>query len=64
MENAFEEIAHLKDQLHDESVVLREQIDQAFMFEEIVGTSSALQGVPSRLVKVAGTRWNSSSAVV
>jgi hypothetical protein len=31
--------------------VLREQIDQAFMFEEIVGTSSALQGVLSRLMK-------------
>jgi transcriptional regulator with GAF, ATPase, and Fis domain len=35
--------------------VLREQIDQALMFEEIVGTSSALQGVLSRLMKVAPT---------
>src|SRR5438105_993670 len=41
--------------LHNENVVLREQIDQAFMFEEIVGTSSALQGVLSRLMKVAPT---------
>src|SRR2546426_5454957 len=41
--------------LHNENVVLREQIDQAFMFEEIVGTSSALQGVLSRLIKVAPT---------
>ena len=44
LEKALEEIKRLKDQLHDENVVLREQIDQAFMFEEIIGTSSALQG--------------------
>jgi PAS domain S-box-containing protein len=55
LEKAFEEIKRLRDQLHDENVVLREQIDQAFMFEEIVGTSSALQGVLSRLMKVAPT---------
>src|ERR1700722_5392397 len=55
LEKAFEEIKRLKDQLHDENVVLREQIDQAFMFEEIVGTSSAMQGVLSRLMKVAPT---------
>jgi transcriptional regulator with PAS, ATPase and Fis domain len=55
LEKAFEEIKRLRDQLHDENVVLREQIDQAFMFEEIVCTSSALQGVLSRLVKVAPT---------
>jgi len=55
LEKAFEEIKRLRDQLHDENVVLREQIDQAFMFEEIVGTSSSLQGVLSRLMKVAPT---------
>ncbi|HEV2728424.1 MAG TPA: sigma 54-interacting transcriptional regulator, partial [Terriglobales bacterium] len=55
LEKAFEEIKRLRDQLHDENVVLREQIDQAFMFEEIVGTSSGLQGVLSRLMKVAPT---------
>src|SRR5438445_270599 len=55
LEKALEEIKRLKDQLHDENVVLREQIDQAFMFEEIIGTSSALQGVLSRLMKVAPT---------
>jgi PAS domain S-box-containing protein len=55
LEKAFEEIKRLRDQLHDENVVLREQIDQAFMFEEIVGASSAVQGVLSRLVKVAPT---------
>src|ERR1700681_2917683 len=55
LEKALEEIKRLRDQLHDENVVLREQIDQAFMFEEIVGTSSGLQGVLSRLMKVAPT---------
>src|ERR1700726_3101868 len=55
LEKAFEENKRLRDQLHDENVVLREQIDQAFMFEEIVGTSSGLQGVLSRVMKVAPT---------
>jgi PAS domain S-box-containing protein len=55
LEKAVEEIKHLRDQLHDENVVLREEIDQAFMFEEIVGTSSALQQVLSRAAKVAPT---------
>jgi len=55
LEKAFEEIKRLRDQLHDENVVLREQIDQAFMFEDIVGTSSGLQGVLSRAAKVAPT---------
>ena len=55
LEKAFEEIKRLRDQLHDENVVLREQVDQAFMFEEIVGASSGLQGVLSRLMKVAPT---------
>src|SRR5712675_899853 len=52
---AFEEIKRLKDRLHDENVVLREQIDQVFMFEEIVGTSPALKTVLSSIVKVAPT---------
>src|SRR5258707_1725114 len=55
LEKAIEEIKRLKDQLQNENVVLREQIDQAFMFEEIVGTSPGLQGVLSRLMKVAPT---------
>src|SRR5580698_6318541 len=55
LEKAFEEIKLLKDRLHDENLVLREQIDQAFMFEEIVGTSPALQTVLSSVVKVAPT---------
>jgi len=55
LEKALEEIKRLRDQLQDENVVLREQIDHAFMFEEIVGTSSGLQGVLARLMKVAPT---------
>jgi transcriptional regulator with GAF, ATPase, and Fis domain len=38
-----------------ESVALREEVDQATMFEEIVGTSAALQRVLSLLSKVAPT---------
>jgi transcriptional regulator with GAF, ATPase, and Fis domain len=52
---AFEEIKRLKDRLHDENVVLRERIDQVFMFEEIVGSSPALKTVLSSVVKVAPT---------
>ena len=55
LETAFEEIKKLKDQLHDENVALREQIDQAFMFEEIVGSSPPLQTVVSKILKVAPT---------
>ena len=43
LEKAFEEIKRLKDRLHDGNRRLREQIDQVFMFEEIVGSSPALQ---------------------
>jgi len=58
LETAFEEIKKLKDQLHDENVALREQIDQAFMFEEIVGSSPALQAVLSNILKVASHRFH------
>src|SRR6202166_3153266 len=43
------------ERMRDENVALREQIDQAFMFEEIVGASPALQTVLSSIVKVAPT---------
>jgi PAS domain S-box-containing protein len=55
LKRAFEEIKRLKDRLHDENVVLREQIDQVFMFEEIVGSSPGLKTVISSIVKVAPT---------
>ena len=42
-----------EDSLRRENVALREEIDKASMFEEIVGTSPALKGVLSRIAKVA-----------
>jgi len=53
--NAFEEIQILKDQLYKENLALREEIDVNRMFEEIVGSSPALQVVLSRVAKVAPT---------
>jgi formate hydrogenlyase transcriptional activator len=44
-----------EERMRDENLALREQIDQAFMFEEIVGSSPALQTVLSSIVKVAPT---------
>jgi transcriptional regulator with GAF, ATPase, and Fis domain len=41
--------------MRNENQVLREQIDQVFMFEEIVGSSPALKTVLSSIVKVAPT---------
>jgi len=55
MKNAFEEIQVLRDQLYKENLALREEIDIARMFEEIVGSSPALQAVLSRVAKVAPT---------
>src|SRR6202040_2681286 len=55
LEKALEEIQALKDHLQHENLALRKQIDQALMFEEIVGTSPALRAVLSRVSKVAPT---------
>jgi len=44
-----------EDRLQQENVALREEIDNASMFEEIVGTSPALKSVLSRISKVAPT---------
>jgi len=44
-----------EERLQEENVALREEIDKASMFEEIVGTSPALQTVLSRISKVAPT---------
>jgi transcriptional regulator with GAF, ATPase, and Fis domain len=55
LKNAFEEIQVLKDQLYKENLALREEIDVKRMFEEIVGSSPALQVVLSRVAKVAPT---------
>jgi DNA-binding NtrC family response regulator/PAS domain-containing protein len=55
MKRAFEEIQTLKDQLYKENLALREEIDVSRMFEEIVGSSPALQAVLSLVSKVAPT---------
>ncbi|HYZ83963.1 MAG TPA: sigma 54-interacting transcriptional regulator [Bryobacteraceae bacterium] len=52
---AFKEIETLKDRLQTENIALREELDKASMFEEILGTSAALQAVLSRVSKVAPT---------
>lgn len=44
-----------RDRLANEQIYLREEIDRSSMFEEIVGTSPALQAVLSRVSKVAPT---------
>ena len=55
LRNALLEIRKLKDQLYEENVALKEEIDKVSMFEEIVGESGALQAVLSRVGKVAPT---------
>jgi DNA-binding NtrC family response regulator len=55
MKNAFDEIRILRDQLYKENLALREEIDVSRMFEEIVGSSPALQAVLSQVAKVAPT---------
>ena len=49
------ELGALKDQLYKENLVLRDEVDRTSMFEEIVGTSPALQPVLARVAKVAPT---------
>src|SRR5204862_5691999 len=53
LEKAFDEIKRLKDRLQDENLALREEIDQASMFEEIVRASAASKSVLSHVAKVA-----------
>jgi PAS domain S-box-containing protein len=45
----------LKDRLYRENIALRDEVDRASMFEEIVGTSNLLKAVLSRIAKVAPT---------
>jgi PAS domain S-box-containing protein len=51
----IEDRKQAEDRLRQENVALREEIDRASMFEEIVGSSPALQTVLSRISKVAPT---------
>jgi PAS domain S-box-containing protein len=49
----IEDRKRAEERLRQENVALREEIDKASMFEEIVGTSPALKSVLSRISKVA-----------
>jgi PAS domain S-box-containing protein len=49
----IEERKQAEDRLRQENVALREEIDKASMFDEIVGTSPALKSVLSLISKVA-----------
>ena len=55
LEKALAEVRLLKDQLFRENLALRDEVDRVSMFEEILGTSDALQEVVSRVIKVAPT---------
>jgi formate hydrogenlyase transcriptional activator len=55
LEKAYAEIRRLTDRLRDENVLLRQQIEQSFMFEDIVGSSSALKNVLAGIIQVAPT---------
>ena len=55
LQKSLDEIKKLRDQLFKENIALREEIDSASMFEEIVGVSPALQSVLARVAKVAPT---------
>ena len=51
----IEDRKQAEERLHHENIALREEIDKASMFEEIVGTSPALKKVLSRVSKVGPT---------
>jgi len=52
---AFDEVRKLRDKLYQENLALKEEIDQASMFEEIVGCSASLREVLLQVAKVAPT---------
>jgi len=51
----IEDRKQAEERMRNENLALREEIDQAFMFEDIVGSSPELQTVLSSIVKVAPT---------
>jgi PAS domain S-box-containing protein len=55
LEDALVEISSLKEQLLQENVALRQEIEETSMFEEIVGKSTALQKVLKELEIVGPT---------
>jgi len=55
LRKSYDEIKALKDQLYKENLALKQEIDQASMFEEIVGSSEKLRRVLKLVAKVAPT---------
>jgi PAS domain S-box-containing protein len=55
LKRAEAELGALKDQLYKENLALRDEVDRASMFEEVVGASPTLKAVLSRIAKVAPT---------
>src|SRR5436309_61274 len=55
LKKADGELRALKDELYKENIVLRHEIGSTSMFEEVLGTSSALQNVLALAAKVAPT---------
>jgi PAS domain S-box-containing protein len=51
----IEDRKRAEEKLQQENVALREELDKASMFDEIVGTSRSLKAVLSRIAKVAPT---------
>ena len=51
----IEALKQTEERVQNENLALREEIDKASMFEEIVGTSSTLRAVLTRVAKVAPT---------
>ena len=52
---AYEEIGRLKNRLHEENLVLRQELDEQSMFEEIVGSSPPLRQLLREVERVAPT---------
>jgi PAS domain S-box-containing protein len=55
IEDAFTQINTLKEQLLQENVALRQEIDETSMFDEIIGKSEALQSVLKEIETVGPT---------
>jgi len=55
LKRAMEQIKQLRDQLYQENIALREEIDETSMFQEIVGKSDALRRVLAQVETVAAT---------
>jgi formate hydrogenlyase transcriptional activator len=51
----IQDLKEAEERVQNENLALREEVDKASMFEEIVGASSVLHGVLSRVAKVAPT---------